>query len=92
MSAFDLSFGLVLALPLTCFAIGCLLTTYFPFSPFLALLLQESPWLRILCRVPDYFVTAIDLRKSATLYEKNASPITATIAKLRHTAANPPPR
>jgi hypothetical protein len=48
VSPFDLSFGLLLALPLTCFAIGCLLTTYFPFSPFLAF--QESRSLRILCR------------------------------------------
>ena len=39
-----------------------------------------------------YFVAAIDLRKSVTLYTKNASPIPATIAKLRHTAPSPPPR
>ncbi len=42
--------------------------------------------LRIWCRVTDYFVAAIDLRKSRTLYEKNASPMPPTIAKLRHTA------
>lgn len=56
------------------------------------LLLPESPRLRIWCRVPDYFVAAIDLRKSLTLYEKNASPMPPTIAKLRHTASSPPPR
>ena len=39
-----------------------------------------------------YFVAAIDLRKSVTLYAKNASPIPPTIAKLRHTASSPPPR
>jgi hypothetical protein len=39
-----------------------------------------------------YFVAAIDLRKSVTLYTKNASPIPPTIAKLRHTASSPPPR
>jgi hypothetical protein len=42
--------------------------------------------------VHDYFVAAIDLRKSETLYKKNASPIPPTIAKLRHTASSPPPR
>ena len=33
--------------------------------------------------VPDYFVTAIDLRNIATLYEKNASPITADHCEVR---------
>ena len=53
---------------------------------------RRTERLRLLCRVHDYFVAAIDLRKSVTLYEKNASPIPPTIAKLRHTASNPPPR
>src|SRR6516165_11923871 len=39
-------------------------------------------------RLHDYFVAAIDLRKSTRLYEKNASPIPATIAKFRHTASS----
>ena len=52
---------------------------------------SESP-VTHLVSCPDYFVAAIDLRKSATLYTKNASPIPPTIAKLRHTASSPPPR
>jgi hypothetical protein len=39
-----------------------------------------------------YFVTAMDFRKSATLYVKNAAPTAATIANWGHTAVMPPPR
>ena len=53
---------------------------------------RRTDRLRLWCRVHDYFVAAIDLRKSVTLYAKNASPIPPTIAKLRHTASSPPPR
>ena len=54
--------------------------------------LGEEERLHKRCFVRDYFVTAIDLRKSTTLYEKNASPMIATIAKLGHAADSPPPR